>query len=173
MKKKILICMLLAILVGFSFNCVYAARIGADVGNGEVYCSGEGIEEGNYKSSDVIITYCGLPAGLTQMFADVYDLLKIAVPVVLIIMGMIDLLKAVASQKEEEIKKGWQKFVKRTLIGMLVFFVVFIVQLVIDLLPDSHESVTNCVKCIFLGTNEEGCNYESIVIGNSKPSSVG
>ena len=39
------------------------------------------------------------------MINDAFNLLKIGVPVVLIIMGMIDLVKAVAGQKEEDIKK--------------------------------------------------------------------
>ena len=149
-KKKLLISLLFVLFVGFSFINVFANGGGS----------------GSCESAGGIKTACDLPYGLVQMINDVYNLLKIAVPVVLIIMGMIDLLKAVASQKEEEIKKGWQKFVKRTLIGMLVFFVLFIVQLVIDLLPNSvkKESITNCVKCFFT-SDPANCNVGCITTG--------
>ena len=48
-----------------------------------------------------IAVKCGIPAGLADMIHDTYNLLKIGVPIVLIIMGMIDMLKAVVSQKED------------------------------------------------------------------------
>lgn len=104
------------------------------------------------KAEGGIITACGLPIGLTSMITDFYNLLKIFVPIVLIIMGMIDLLKAVASQKEDEIKKGWSTLVRRTLYGVMVFFVFTTVQLVISLLPGDNTRITGCVKQFFTGS---------------------
>lgn len=106
-----------------------------------------------------IPTICDIPAGLATMINDVYELLKYAVPIVLIIMGMIDLLKAVAGQKEEDIKKGWNTLIKRTLYGVSVFFVFTTVQLVISLLPGNNDSVLNCVKFLFTGKGNgiKGC----------------
>ena len=150
MKKKLFFSTLLLSL--FSFINVFADAI--DGGEGGGYCS------------TGIPTACGLPAGLVLMINDFYNLLKIAVPIVLVIMGMIDLLKAVASQKEDEIKKGWQVVVKRTITGILVFFVFFIVQIIVDLLPNSvkSDSVMNCVKCIFT-TDANNCEVGCITTG--------
>lgn len=111
-----------------------------------------------------IPTICGIPAGLSMMIHDIYNLLKICVPIVLIIMGMIDLLKGVASQKEDEIKKGWNTFVKRVLYGIIVFFVFFIVQFVVSILPDSSgkSKILGCVKNFFTGN---GGSVECITKG--------
>jgi len=163
MGKKFLIIILLLLCVSFSFSTVYAAR--PDFEQSQV---DDGSENNSSVDNDCvggIKTACGLPYGLVLMINDIYNLLKIAVPIVLIIMGMIDLLKAVASQKEDEIKKGWQMVIKRTIAGILVFFVFFIVQLVIDLLPSKakNDAVTDCVKCIF--TNTEKCETDCITTG--------
>ena len=111
-----------------------------------------------------IPTICGIPAGLALMIHDIYNLLKICVPIVLIVMGMIDLLKAVASQKEDEIKKGWNTLVKRVLYGVIVFFVFFLVQFVVSILPNSSgkDKILGCVKNFFTGT---GGNVECITNG--------
>lgn len=54
------------------------------------------------------------------------------VPVLLIIFGMIDLGKAVIASKEDEVKKATKAFGKRFLYAVLVFLVVWIVQVVMD-----------------------------------------
>ena len=58
--------------------------------------------------------------------------IKIVVPVLLVIFGSIDFLKAVVAQKEDEIKKGQQTFIKRLIAAVIVFFVVQVVQLIIS-----------------------------------------
>ena len=84
--------------------------------------------------------------------------IKIGIPVLLIIFGMMDLGKAVMAQKEDEIKKGWQTFVKRMAAAVIVFLVVFIVQIVFNLVAgDNKESTWTCVKC-FIDYNESACD---------------
>lgn len=82
--------------------------------------------------------------------------IKIAVPIILIILGMIDMVKAVASQKEDEIKKGQKNLINRCITGAIVFFVVAIVQLIMNIIATSSDdsSVMNCV-CKFVGSCNE------------------
>ena len=54
--------------------------------------------------------------------------IKIVVPILLIVFGMLDLGKAVMAQKDDEIKKAQQTFVKRLVSAALVFLVILIVQ---------------------------------------------
>ena len=98
-----------------------------------------------------IATVCGIPYGLSQMINDAFNLLKIGVPIVLIIMGLIDLVKAIVGQKEDDIKKGWNTFAKRVLYGIAVFFVFFLVQFIVSLLPGSSgkNNISGCVKSFF------------------------
>ena len=49
---------------------------------------------------------------------------QVLVPVILVIFGVIDFVKALSSQKDDEIKKGQQTFIKRLIAAVIVFFVV-------------------------------------------------
>lgn len=79
-------------------------------------------------------------------------IIKIGVPILLIIFGMLDLGKAVVAQKDDEIKKGQQTFFKRVIAAILVFFVVTIVQLVIGFASGNDEDdVKGCIECFING----------------------
>lgn len=78
-------------------------------------------------------------------------LIKIVVPILLIIFGMLDLGKAVVASKEDEIKKGQQLFIKRIITAIIVFFVIQIVQIVIRFVSGNDASVANCFNCFVNG----------------------
>ena len=84
----------------------------------------------------------------------IVNLIKIGVPVLLIIFGMLDLGKAVMAQKEDEIKKSQQMFLKRVLSAALVFFVVMIVQVVFNLVGGT-QSNWECVSCFVNGPTSD------------------
>ena len=89
-----------------------------------------------------------------------YNLIRIVVPVLLIFFGMLDLGKAVMAQKEDEIKKGQQTFVKRLVAAVIVFLVFFMVQLVIGLVApkgDENNNIFNCIDCFINGISNENC----------------
>ena len=83
-------------------------------------------------------------------------IIKIAVPVLLIIFGMLDLGKAVVASKEDEIKKGQQMFIKRAIAAIIVFFVIQIVQIIVRFVSGNNTSVINCFNCFING--EAGTN---------------
>lgn len=85
----------------------------------------------------------------------IVTLIKIGVPVLLIIFGMLDLGKAVMAQKEDEIKKSQQTFLKRLLSAALVFFVFVIVQTVFNLVAKKETKVWNCISCFINGVSGE------------------
>lgn len=85
-------------------------------------------------------------------------IIKIVVPILLIIFGMIDLGKAVVASKEDEIKKGQQTFIKRTITALIVFFVIQIVQLLIGFVSNKDTDVVNCFNCFVNGkVSDSGC----------------
>ena len=65
--------------------------------------------------------------------------LWIGIPVLMIILGMIDLGKAVVASKEDEVKKAWKAFGRRLLYTVAVFAVVWIVGLVLNTVADIGE----------------------------------
>lgn len=60
----------------------------------------------------------------------VLNIVQIAIPILLILFGTLDLGKAVISNDEKEIKGAISKLIKRALMALAVFFVVFFVKLV-------------------------------------------
>ena len=79
-------------------------------------------------------------------------IIKIAVPILLIIFGMLDLGKAVIASKEDEIKKGQQTFIKRAIAAVIVFFVIQIVQIIVRFISGNDQSVVQCFNCFINGT---------------------
>lgn len=104
----------------------------------------------NVLAADVVCTgYIpnGIPSKIAYIIALAVKLIQIAVPLLLIVWGMLDLGKAVIAQKEDEIKKGQATFIKRLIAAAIVFFVVVVVKLLINLVADSG-STQNITKCI-------------------------
>lgn len=75
-----------------------------------------------------------VPDTLFNVVATIIRVIKIIVPILLIIWGMLDFAKSVVAKKEEDIKKYQKAFVSRLISAVLVFLVITIVQLVVNLL---------------------------------------
>lgn len=110
----------------------------------------------NYTCGTSGVVFSGV---LPQTISTIVNVIKIAVPILLIIFGMIDLGKAVIAQKEDEIKKGQQTFIKRLIAAAIVFFVVVVVQVVVGLVAGSTKSdITSCINCFISGSDSKtGC----------------
>lgn len=80
----------------------------------------------------------------------VVGLIKIGVPIILIVMGMLDLGKAVTSQKEDEMKKAQSLLIKRCIYAVLVFLIGTAVPIVLGWFV-SDETTLGCVTTIMGG----------------------
>ena len=69
----------------------------------------------------------------------IIPLIQIGIPIILIILGMLDLGKAVMASKEDEIKNAQKMLIKRCIYAVAIFFVVMIVQLVFGLLSTTKD----------------------------------
>ena len=76
-------------------------------------------------------------------------LFQIIAPVMLVILGMIDLVKGITSGKEDDMKKGQATFFKRLIIALLLFFVITIVRMVLNIM--STDSIIDCFDCFVNG----------------------
>ena len=70
----------------------------------------------------------------------VYPIIQIGIPILLILMGTIDLGKAVLSSDDKEIKGATGKLIKRAIAAIAVFFVATIVSLVMNMFSSSGAS---------------------------------
>ena len=58
----------------------------------------------------------------------IIPLIQIGIPIILIILGMLDLGKAVMASKDDEIKNAQKMLIKRCIYAIAIFFVVMIVS---------------------------------------------
>ena len=85
----------------------------------------------------------------------VFPIIQIGIPILLILMGTIDLGKAVMSNDDKEIKGATGKLIKRAIMAVAVFFVVVLVNLVFSWLKpaknveggDQIQNETNWFAC--------------------------
>lgn len=168
MKKNIFLLIFVALFL--MINCytysydVYAnpqsnveQTLGPDGGGGGSTTTPSTSDKPAWLSSSKVS--CGpvgnIPAKVPEVFSLLILLLQIGVPIILVIYGMIDLSKGVMAQKEDEIKKGQQVFIKRIIAGALVFFIVALVKLLVGVVGGDSSNKTGIVSCINCFLNGE------------------
>lgn len=101
-----------------------------------------------------IITGAKIDVKIANTVSKIILIIQIAVPIVLVIFGMMDLFRGLTAQKDEEIKKGQQIFIKRLISAAIIFFVIAIVKLLISLVADSNgNGIMDCANCFLKGAN--------------------
>lgn len=94
---------------------------------------------------------------IPNLISAVVSIIKIAIPIILIVLGMIDLGKAVTSNDEKQMKEAQKSLIKRVIYAVLIFFVVALVQFVFKALaPDEDEKsdISSCISCFINGSSE-------------------
>ena len=83
----------------------------------------------------------------------IIPIIQIGIPIILIVLGMFDLGKAVVASKEDEIKAAQKLLVKRVVYAVAIFFVVFIVTVIFNLVAGNGSETSgaanwkNCWNC--------------------------
>ena len=102
----------------------------------------------------VDLSFCAATNNLWIFVGYIINILKIAAPIVIVLFASIDLGKAVIAGKEDDIKVAQKLLIKRLIYGVLIFFVVTIVQTLLVLIPtksggnvSSETTNSGCWKC--------------------------
>lgn len=86
-------------------------------------------------------------APVIKFVKSIFTLIQWLIPIGLILMGSIDLGKAVLSSDDKEIKQATSKLIKRAIAAVAVFFIVLLVKLVMGLVSQSNGSSNNIMSC--------------------------
>lgn len=98
---------------------------------------------------------------IVTLIHNIITLIKIAVPIALVIFGMIDFAKGVMAGKEDEVKKGQNNFIKRLIAGAVVFLMITVAQLVVSIFDkDSNGGFWNCADAIMNGETDRLRKFE-------------
>ena len=105
----------------------------------------------NYSDS---VVSCGsnlmsnIPSLIPRVISIIYTIIQVAVPIVLVIFGMLDLFKGITAGKEDDIKKGQTILIKRLITAAIVFFVFVFIKLLISFVADSNGNrIIECAEC--------------------------
>ena len=104
--------------------------------------------------------FCYDSANIFQVIGYILMIFKIVIPVILIILGMIDLGKAVVASKDDEIKKAVKSLGMRALAAVVIFFVPTLVGIVMGLVSafsDKMKEDYNICKDCIVNPNKSSC----------------
>lgn len=103
------------------------------------------------------LNFCGRTAPIWQFVGYFFVALKIAVPIIIIVLGIVDFAKAVVSSDDKAISKATSSLFKRFIIGVIIFFVPTIVDVVFGFISDFTGDITTpivaCEECLLNPTN--------------------
>ena len=92
---------------------------------------------------------------IPNLVSALVNLIKIFIPIILIVFGMLDMGKAVLSNDEKTMKENQSKLIKRIIYAVIVFLVVSLVQIVFGVVgkadSDSGNTATSCINCFVNG----------------------
>ncbi len=99
----------------------------------------------------IATTFCTDTASIWHFVGQLVTVFKIIIPIIIIILGIIDLGKAVIASDEKEISKATNFLIKRFIAGIVIFFIPTIVGALFSILASFSEVKADynvCVKCI-------------------------
>lgn len=111
------------------------------------------------------LVYCGgvdIPDVIPNMVHMLILGIQIFIPIVLIVLGMLDMGKAVMSNDEKVMKENQNKLIKRIIYAILVFLIVAIVRTVVGMVTSvggedtlvDDGSIKNCIHVFVSGTGK-------------------
>ena len=106
---------------------------------------------------------CGANSGLGSVMSIIGYVIwgiKVVVPIILIIVGMIDMGKAVTQKDENDIKKTQNALIKKLIAAVVVFLVPTLVTLVMTVIGSSEFK--SCATCLNNPWNE-GCGIKTSI----------
>ncbi len=83
---------------------------------------------------------------LVTLVKGVLGIIQFAIPILLILLGTIDLGKAVISSDDKEVKASQSRLIKRCIYAVAIFFVATLVSLIMRLVANGVADDTSQVK---------------------------
>ena len=108
-------------------------------------------------------TFCQDTANIWRIVGYMVLILKIVIPVILIVLGMVDLGKAVISSDDKAISKAVGTLSKRFIAAVIIFFVPSIVSAIFKMVTGTALTATGsdtniCVQCVTNVTSKKPLN---------------
>lgn len=86
---------------------------------------------------------CNAWGDALQDLQNLFDLLKIVIPLLVIGLSSYDFIKAITSKEAKDVKKAYQTFLKRLILAVIFFFLPVLINMFLDM---AGVNSTVCVK---------------------------
>ena len=94
-------------------------------------------------------SFCADTKGIWSLVGAIVWWVQIAIPILIILLGTIDLGKAVISGDDKKIQAELKSFIMRLIYGAAVFFVAFVVRVVFGAIGEARGTTDGlCWKCV-------------------------
>ena len=139
-----------------------------------------GLKNGYCNTDNLVYVSCGdtfdIPIQVPVIVSFGVNLLKIAAPIILIVVSIIALLKATIASNEDEIKKAQKAIIRKIIAAVLVFFIISIVQFVVMKFADNvaaskrngqteAKNLSTCLSCFLNNDCEVNAYYKTNIAG--------
>lgn len=106
-------------------------------------------------------TFCRDTASIWKFIGEIIYIIRIVIPIIIVVLGMIDLGKAVMAGEEKVVKEAQKSFIKRLIYGVAVFFVFTVVEVVFSLLGVETDKGDGkiCWDCASMPHNKSCLKY--------------
>jgi len=94
---------------------------------------GKDISEFDKFAYDNSYNDCGFSNDLMKWVRNILRWIKYILPALVILLGILDFIRAIASNSEDEMKKAQQRFIKRLVAAAILFLVPFIIEFALNI----------------------------------------
>ena len=113
-------------------------------------------------TSDNEESFCVDSSAIWQYIGYFLLIIKIVIPILIVILGMVDFGKAVTSNDDKALPKAAISLGKRLVMGIAIFFIPTIISYIFSLIASASPqiiAITPCQKCLFNPTSSECTDY--------------
>ena len=111
------------------------------------------------------MSFCYKSARIWQLLGYFIIVIKIVLPLIIIILGVLDLGRAVVSSEQKVIKDAGGALLRRLIAAVAIFFVPdlihFIFEVVADYSDDVKKDYENCFDCLVYPSDKCDTSYDS------------
>lgn len=98
-----------------------------------------------------------------ELFSVLFIILKVAIPLIIVILGIISLAKVIISDDQNMLSNAISSLIKKFLIGVFIFFIPTLISTIIGYIDDAdnvRSEYRACTECL-LNSNCTGSSIDS------------
>lgn len=102
--------------------------------------------------------FCYKTASIWLIIGYIIMIIKIVIPILIIILGIIDMSKAFIANDDKAISKSAIALVKRIIAGVIIFFIPSIISYVFTIIGGFDQVEDDYMKCVKCLTHPSECD---------------